>query len=109
MDAFALPELLKRLDTSEPAFEHFFSTARLSLTVASWPASSTDDQQPHAEDEVYFIAEGTGRLCVADEDRAVDPGSVIYVAAGVEHHFHSITQHLQVLVFWSPPRAVPLE
>jgi len=35
MDAFALPELFDRLDRSEPAFDHFFRAARLSLTVAS--------------------------------------------------------------------------
>ncbi len=106
MDAFALPELFDRLDRSEPAFDHFFRAARLSLTVASWPEGSIDDQQPHIEDEVYLVAAGTALLRVGDEDRPVGPGSVIYVAAGVAHHFHSITEHLQVLVFWSPPRAV---
>ncbi len=99
MDAFALRELLDRLDRSEPAFDHFFRAVRLSLTIASWPEGSIDDQQPHAEDEIYFVAGGTAVLRVGDEDRQVGPGSVIYVAAGVAHHFHSITEHLQVLVF----------
>lgn len=103
---FALPELLDRLDRAEPAFEHFFRAERLSLTVASWPEASIDDQQRHVEDEVYLVAAGTALLRVSDEDRSVRPGSVVYVAAGVVHHFHSITEHLQVLVFWSPPRAV---
>jgi len=106
MDAFTLPELFDRLDRSGPAFDHFFRAARLSLTAASWPAGSIDDQQPHAEDEAYFVAAGTAVLRVGDEDRQIGPGSVIFVAAGVVHHFHSITEHLQVLVFWSPPRAV---
>jgi mannose-6-phosphate isomerase-like protein (cupin superfamily) len=40
---------------------------------------------------------------VADENRPVGPGSVVYVAAGVEHHFHTIEEELRVLVFWAPP------
>lgn len=76
------------------------------MTVASWPEGSIDHQQPHVEDEVYLVAAGAAPLRVGDEDRPAGPGSVIYVAAGVAHHFHSITEHLQVLVFWSPPRAV---
>ena len=105
LDAFDLPALLEQLDPSRPDFAHFFATETLSLTVASWPAGSTDDQTPHAEDEVYFVAAGRGVISVAGSDRAVGPGSVVYVAAGVDHHFHSIAEDLHVLVFWSPPRA----
>ena len=105
LDAFDLPALLEQLDASRPDFSHFFATETLSLTVASWPAGSTDDQTPHAEDEVYFLAAGRGVISVAGAERPVGPGAVVYVAAGVEHHFHSITENLHVLVFWSPPRA----
>jgi len=31
----------------------------------------------------------------------VQPGSVIYVKAGVSHRFHSIKEELNVLVFFS--------
>jgi quercetin dioxygenase-like cupin family protein len=39
---------------------------------------------------------------VGDEDRAVGAGSIIYVAANVEHRFHSIEEELKVLVFFAP-------
>lgn len=103
MDAFTLGDLLDRLERSRPDFEHFFTTGQLSLTVASWPAGSTDDQQAHDEDEVYFVAAGAGRLTVGAEDCEVRPGSVVHVASGVEHRFHAVTERLDVLVFWSPP------
>jgi mannose-6-phosphate isomerase-like protein (cupin superfamily) len=32
----------------------------------------------------------------------VGPGTAIFVPAGVEHHFHSITAELQVLVIFAP-------
>ncbi|MBA2580301.1 MAG: cupin domain-containing protein [Thermoleophilaceae bacterium] len=104
MDAFQLYDLIAGLDTSRHDFAEFFRAETLSLTAAFWPASGVDDQQPHSEDEVYFVVAGRGRLRVADEDRDIEPGTVVYVAAGVEHRFHSITDDLEVLVFWSPPR-----
>jgi quercetin dioxygenase-like cupin family protein len=36
------------------------------------------------------------------EDREVSVGSVIFVAAEVEHRFHDITEELAVLVFFAP-------
>ncbi len=105
MDAFELDELLRRLDTSRHDFAEFFRAEKLSLTIAYWPAGSVDEQTPHAEDEVYYVASGRGRIRVGDEDRDVRAGTVVYVAAGVEHRFHSIEEDVAVLVFWSPPRA----
>jgi mannose-6-phosphate isomerase-like protein (cupin superfamily) len=39
----------------------------LSLGLSVWPAGLPDEQRPHAEDEVYYVVEGRGRLQVADE------------------------------------------
>ncbi|HEX2221305.1 MAG TPA: cupin domain-containing protein [Candidatus Limnocylindria bacterium] len=105
-DAFRLDDLVARLDTTRHDFAEFFRapSGTLSMTVAYWPAGSVDDQDPHAEDEVYFVAAGRARLRVADDDRAVGPGSLVYVAAGVDHRFHDVDEDLRVLVFWSPPR-----
>jgi quercetin dioxygenase-like cupin family protein len=36
------------------------------------------------------------------DDRAVSAGSVIFVAAGVEHRFYDITEELVVLVVFAP-------
>jgi mannose-6-phosphate isomerase-like protein (cupin superfamily) len=106
MDAFDVDELVARLDTSGHDFAEFFRapSGTLSMTIAFWPAGGEDPQEPHAEDEVYYVASGRGRIKVAEDDREVLAGSVVYVAAGVEHRFHSIEDDMQVVVFWSPPR-----
>ena len=106
MDAFKVSELVSRLDTSSHDYAEFFRapTGALSMTIAFWPAGGVDPQVPHSEDEVYYVASGRSRITVAGEDRAVQPGSVIYVQAGVEHRFHSIEEDLEVVVFWSPAR-----
>ncbi len=105
-DAFDLADLVGRLATDRHDFAEFFRapTGTLSLTVARWPAGSVDDQQPHTEDEVYYVASGRGTLTIGDEVVEVRPGSVAYVAAGVEHRFGDISEDLEVLVFWSPAR-----
>jgi mannose-6-phosphate isomerase-like protein (cupin superfamily) len=105
-DAFALPDLVARLAGDRHDFAEFFRSpsGSLSLTVARWPAGSIDDQLPHTEDEVYYVAAGRARLTVDGETTPVGPGSVAFVAAGVEHRFVEITEDLEVLVFWSPAR-----
>ena len=104
MDAFVAQELLARLDPGAHDFAEFFRSSTLSLTVARWPAGSVDDQEPHTEDEVYYVVSGRARVSVAGEDAAVGAGSIAYVAAGVEHRFHDIAEDLEVVVFWAPPR-----
>ena len=94
-----------KLDRSTHSFRQAFRARRLSLTVAVWPAGGEDEQRPHAEDEVYLVLRGRGRITAGEEDFAVGPGSAVYVAAGVEHRFHSIEEDLETVVFWSPPRA----
>jgi mannose-6-phosphate isomerase-like protein (cupin superfamily) len=104
MDAFTAEELLAGLDPARHDFAEFFRSSTLSLTVAHWPAGSVDDQRPHTEDEVYYVVSGRARLSVATEEVEVGAGSIVYVAADVEHRFHEIVEDLHVIVFWAPPR-----
>jgi mannose-6-phosphate isomerase-like protein (cupin superfamily) len=105
-DAFRLLDLVAGLATERHDFAEFFRApgGTLSLTVARWPAGSFDDQKPHTEDEVYFVAAGRGVLTIGGETLEVGPGSVAFVGAAVEHRFGHITEDLEVLVFWAPAR-----
>jgi mannose-6-phosphate isomerase-like protein (cupin superfamily) len=104
MDAFETSELVAAQDRpGEHTYVDFLRKEMLSLGMAVWPAGGEDTQEPHTEDEVYVVMAGRGEIRVAGEDRAVKPGSVVYVGAGVEHRFHSVAEDLHVLVFWAPP------
>jgi hypothetical protein len=60
MDAFTAGDLLAGLDPDRHDFAEFFRSSTLSLTIAYWPAAgSADDQQPHTEDEVYYVVSGS--------------------------------------------------
>jgi mannose-6-phosphate isomerase-like protein (cupin superfamily) len=104
MDAFETDDLVAAQHRpGEHTYTDFFRGEMLSLGMSIWPAGGEDTQQPHTEDEVYVVMAGRGRIRVAGEDRPVQPGSIVSVATGVEHRFHSIEEDLHVLVLWAPP------
>ena len=104
MDAFDLSEIVDGHSRLGQPYYEFFRTSTLSLGLYVLRAGQPDPQAPHTEDEVYYVIQGRGSIQVANEDRSVAVGSTVFVAAGVEHRFHSITEDLTILVFWSPPR-----
>ena len=80
----------------------FLRIPALSAGVYVLPAGGTDPQEPHKEDEVYFVVRGSARMRVGSEEQPVQAGSVIFVAAQVEHRFFNIREELEVLVFFAP-------
>ena len=107
MQAFEIPSLdAQPRDADGHGYIDFLASDKLSVGLAIWPKGKPDRQRPHMEDEVYYVISGRGSIRVAGEDRAVEAGSLVFVGAGVEHHFHSIEEDLRVLVFWAPPHAM---
>jgi mannose-6-phosphate isomerase-like protein (cupin superfamily) len=104
VDAFEVADLIAARSGAEHVYEDFIRSDLLSAGLATWPAGSADTQEPHTEDELYYVVRGRAAITVAGERRAVGPGSIVYVATGVEHRFTDIEEDLQVLVFWAPPR-----
>ena len=105
MDAFELDTLLLEQSESGRLYHEFIRTHDLSVGVYALPAGATDPQGPHTEDEVYHVVRGRGRFTADGEEMAVEAGAVLFVAAGVEHRFHSIEEDLEILVFFAstPP------
>lgn len=102
MQAFELSEIQSQHQAAGRLWLEFLRVPALSMGLYVLPAGSRDPQQPHTEDEVYYVVSGRGQIQVGDEDRAVQAGSLIYVAKQVTHQFHTITEDLQVLVFFAP-------
>ena len=98
---FELDQLKHGQETSGEPYYEFLRVAALNCGLYVLPAGSTDRQTPHEEDEVYYVIDGLGVFTVEGADRTVQKGSVLYVKAGVDHRFHSITKDLTVLVFFS--------
>jgi quercetin dioxygenase-like cupin family protein len=83
-------------------YREFLRVPAMSAGLYVLPPGSTDPQRPHHEDEIYYVLRGKGRFLAGDEDREISAGSVLFVAAEVEHRFHDITEELAVLVFFAP-------
>jgi quercetin dioxygenase-like cupin family protein len=83
-------------------YREFLRVPAISAGLYVLPAGASDPQRPHHEDEMYYVLRGRARFKAGDEDREVSAGSVLFVAAEVEHRFYDIAEELAVLVFFAP-------
>ena len=80
----------------------FLRQPSMSAGIYELAAGAIDEQQPHTEDELYYVIAGQAFILVGAEDLAVATGALVFVPAGVAHRFHDITEDLSVLVFFAP-------
>ena len=83
-------------------YREFLRLPSMSAGLYVLPAGTTDPQRPHHEDEMYYVIRGRARFRAGDQDQKVSAGTVLFVAAEVEHHFYDIAEELAVLVFFAP-------
>jgi mannose-6-phosphate isomerase-like protein (cupin superfamily) len=102
MQAYELTQLIQQRADSNKAYLEFLRVPDLSMGLYVLPTEGVDPQLPHTEDEVYYVVSGRAKIKVAEEDRDVQAGSIVYVAKNVEHRFHSIEEELTLLVFFAP-------
>lgn len=104
MDAnfFETAQLIDEQDRAKQSYLEFLRVPSLSTGLYTLPAGSIDMQQPHTEDEIYYVISGRASFRAGSDDRSVQAGSILYVKARVEHRFHSISEDLRILVFFAP-------
>jgi len=99
---FDCTQLEKQRSQAEKRYLEFLRVPAMSAGVYILAAGGTDPQSPHHEDELYYVVRGRARMRAGSEDQAVHEGSIIFVAAEVEHRFYDIAEELVVLVFFAP-------
>jgi mannose-6-phosphate isomerase-like protein (cupin superfamily) len=107
MDAFELREVETVRREAGKLYQEFLRVPDLSAGLYVLDAGATDPQQPHREDELYYVVSGSATITVGEEQRAVAPGSLVFVGAGVAHRFHDITERLELLVVFGPAESLP--
>jgi mannose-6-phosphate isomerase-like protein (cupin superfamily) len=101
-EIFAVDELLaKRLQAGRSYLE-FLRVPAMSAGVYVLRAGAPDQQQPHHQDEIYYVVRGKAKMRIGEEERSVGAGSVIFVEAGLEHRFFDLEEELVVLVVFAP-------
>ena len=93
-----------RRESGRP-FHEFLRVPSMTAGLYVLARGAEDKQQPHAEDELYFVLAGRGTLDVDGDLRPVQTGSLVFVGKHVRHRFVEIEEELRVLVFFAPPEA----
>lgn len=99
---FEVQQLTEQRANTAKAYLEFLRIPAMSAGIYVLAAGTTDLQQPHDEDEMYYVVRGRALMRVGSEDREIGAGSVIFVEAHLEHRFHDIQEELVVLVFFAP-------
>jgi len=74
-----------------------------SLSAGIYAPHQTDDQQPHDQDEVYVVINGSGFFRVENERQPFGPGDLLFVPAETEHRFEDFTPDFAVWkIRWGP-------
>ncbi|MGD0501977.1 MAG: cupin domain-containing protein [Steroidobacteraceae bacterium] len=83
-------------------YREFLRVPSMSAGLYVLPAGAADAQLPHKQDELYYVIRGKARMHAGSQDRAIGCGSVLFVAANIEHRFHRIEEELEILVIFAP-------
>ncbi len=104
MHAFDLREVKERLAASSGGYEVVHESPGLELGVYALVAPEPDRQQPHEDDEVYVVLEGSGVLEVDGESLPLSEGSAVFVPACADHRFTAYEELSVLVIFDRRPR-----
>jgi mannose-6-phosphate isomerase-like protein (cupin superfamily) len=88
-----------RLTAGNGGYEIVHESPGLEIGVYVLVAPEPDRQQPHEDDEVYVVLEGSGALEIEGEPIELREGHAVFVPAGAGHRFVGY-EHLAVLVIF---------
>jgi mannose-6-phosphate isomerase-like protein (cupin superfamily) len=102
METFELADLLQKHRAAGKQYLEFLRVSTLNAGIYVLEAGAADPQQPHEQDEVYYVITGRATFnCDGHDARFVSAGSVIYVEKGLEHRFVNIEEPLTILVLFA--------
>lgn len=73
------------------------------MSAGLYAPHESDDQEPHDQDEVYVVIDGSGFFRIGEERQPFGPRDLLFVPAGMEHKFEDFTPNFSVwAVFYGP-------
>ena len=73
------------------------------LEVEIYRPVGTDRQQPHKNDELYVVINGSGVFVHGSERTPFHEGDTLFVRAGVAHRFENFSSDFATWVFFYGP------
>lgn len=98
---YQIEDLLKTAASQDGRYYRFIDNEKLTSGIYELQAGDEDLQNPHEWDELYYVLEGEAVLKAGDKSYNAVPGSILFVAADVDHKFVDIKRDLKILVFFS--------
>lgn len=92
MHAFGVKSVVEKLRAAGGGYEVVHDSPGLELGVYVLVAPEPDRQQPHEDDEIYLVLEGSGVLEVDGTPVPVKEGDAVFVEAGADHRFSAYEQ-----------------
>jgi mannose-6-phosphate isomerase-like protein (cupin superfamily) len=96
---FDIERAKERLVAAGGGYEIVHESPGLEIGVYVLVAPEPDRQQPHENDEVYVVLDGSGVLEVEGERVELREGHGTFVAAGAEHRFVGYEQLAVLVIF----------
>jgi mannose-6-phosphate isomerase-like protein (cupin superfamily) len=103
--SFEIRSVRQRLAAANGGYEIVHESAGLELGVYVLVAPEPDRQQPHEDDEVYLVLEGSGTLEVEGAPTPLTEGDAVFVPAGGDHRFTGYEQLSVLVIFERKPSA----
>jgi mannose-6-phosphate isomerase-like protein (cupin superfamily) len=97
--AFGVSSVVEKLRSAGGGYEIVHESPAVEVGVYVLVAPEPDRQQPHADDEIYVVLEGSGVLQVEGEDVPVHEGGAVFVEAGADHRFTAYEQLALLVIF----------
>jgi mannose-6-phosphate isomerase-like protein (cupin superfamily) len=101
MDRYTVSAALNEFNNPGPPIRTLFESGSMKLEFYTPPG--IDPQPVHDQDELYFIASGSGMFVNEGIEQLVEVGEVIFVPAGNKHNFYDFTDDFSTwVVFYGP-------
>jgi mannose-6-phosphate isomerase-like protein (cupin superfamily) len=107
--AFDVEGVMRRLQAGNGGYEIVHASPGLEVGVYVLVAPEPDHQQPHEDDELYFVLEGRGVLDIEGQPVPLQEGQAVFVPAGAQHQFTAYEQMSVLVIFARQWRLAPPE
>ena len=97
---FNLKDNLEKIQKSNSYFHTFINKDSLAAGVLILKPGEEDTQEPHENDEVYFVLSGNGYLKIKNKNYKVSKDKLFFVAKGTLIFFIVIRGSQSFVFFW---------
>ncbi|MGH1520974.1 MAG: cupin domain-containing protein [Nitrosopumilus sp.] len=98
-----LTSYIGKIKKSSSYFYTFINKSSLAAGLLLLQLGEKDTQEPHDNDEIYYVISGDSFLKIKNKDYKISKDKIFFVGKNVDHYFHGNRRELKVLYFFGGP------